>query len=91
MLDTQIAQAGITPDTEPTPYPRLAAEAVEHAKTHLGVDSVDDLWQELGFSSRMTFWRARRGLYDIRLSHASTIAARLDWPIERVFEGDDHG
>jgi hypothetical protein len=68
---------------------RLTAAALEHAKSHLGVGSVDDLWQRLGFSSRMTFWRARRGLYDIRLSHALAIAELLDWRLSEVFEGPE--
>lgn len=80
---------GITSDTASGPYMRLSAAAVEHAKTKLGVDGVDDLCRELGFTSRQTFWRARRGHYDVRLSHAYAIAERLSWPISRVFEAAD--
>jgi hypothetical protein len=87
VLDTEIAPQGITSDTATGPYMRLTPAAVERAKTKLGVDSVDDLWQELGFSSRMTFWRARRGLYDIRLSHALSVASLIGWPLSRVFKG----
>ena len=75
----------IRTDTD-TPYPRLTPAAVERAKTRTGVTDIDALWQELGFSSRMTFWRARRGLYDIRLGHAQQIADKLGWPLTRVFD-----
>lgn len=64
---------------------RLTPEAVERAKKKFGVDQVDDLWQKLGFNSRMTFWRARQGTYEPRLSHALAIADQLGWPLAKVF------
>ena len=91
MLDTQIPQVDIAPDTESGPHPRLTPAAIERAKEELGVEAVDDLWQKLGFSSRMTFWRARRGRYDIRLGHALTIADKLGWPLPQVFDNGEPG
>lgn len=72
-------------DTARGPYPRLTPAAVERAKTVTGISDIDALGRELGFS-RMTFWRARHGLYDIRLGHALRIARKIGWPLHRVFE-----
>lgn len=90
MLDTQEAEQPLRSDTHKRSYRQLTPAAIERAKNKLGVDNVDDLWQGLGFSSRMTFWRARRGQYDIRLSHALKVAETIGWPLSKVFqEADD--
>lgn len=77
-------------DTANGPYPRLTDAAVERAKTRLGISELDALWKELGFSSRQSFWRARRGQYDIRLSHAWKVQHLISWPMHRIFEGGPH-
>jgi hypothetical protein len=89
VLDTQTPTEGIMTDTDIGPYPRLTAAAVERAKTRLNISDIDALGQELGFS-RQSFWRVRRGQYDIRLSHAWKVAERIGWPLHRVFEGGPH-
>lgn len=86
VLDTETPPQGIRNDAATGSYLQLTPAAVERAKTTLGVDNVDDLWQGLGFSSRMTFWRARRGQYDIRLSHALKVAETIGWPLSKVFQ-----
>jgi len=73
-------------DTATGPYPRLSTAAVERAKTRLNISDIDALGQELGFS-RQSFWRVRRGQFDIRLSHALKVADRIGLPLHRVFEG----
>lgn len=75
-------------DTAKGPYPRLSPAAVERAKTRLGITELDSLGTALGFS-RPGFWRVRRGLFDIRYSHALRIAGRLGWPVHEVFETGD--
>lgn len=82
MPDTAIA-VGITSDAEPRL--KLTNAAIERAKRKLGVDTIDQLADRLGFS-RQTFWRLRKGEYDIRLSEATAIAEQIDWPITRAFE-----
>jgi hypothetical protein len=76
-------------DTATVPYPRLTAAAVERAKIRLNTSDIDALGQRLGFS-RQSFWRVRRGQYDIRLSHALRVSDAIGWPLHRVFEGG-HG
>jgi DNA-binding XRE family transcriptional regulator len=82
MPDTPAIGAGINIDAHRV---RITPAAVERAKTRLGVGQIDDLAERLGFS-RQTFWRLRRGEYDIRMSEARATAALVGWPIERVFE-----
>lgn len=82
MPDTATA-VGITEDAEPRL--KLTDAAVERAKRKLGVDTIDEVRLRFGFS-RQTFWRLRRGEYDIRLSEATSIAERINWPIDRAFE-----
>lgn len=85
MLDTETEPEGIGADTPGGPYPRLGADAVERAKTRLGITDIGALGQHLGFS-RMGFFRVRRGEQDVRLSHAFKIADQLDWPLDLIFE-----
>lgn len=80
---------GIRSDTAPRLYPRLTAAAVERAKIRLNITDIDALARRLGFS-RQSFWRVRRGQYDIRLSHALRVAGVIGWPLHRVFEGEPH-
>jgi DNA-binding XRE family transcriptional regulator len=87
---------GIVPDTQTLmtdtavgPYPQLTARAVERAKSRLGITDLEELASALGFS-RQSFWRVRRGEYDIRLSHALTIANRIGLPLHKVFQGGPH-
>lgn len=91
MLDTQDPHQGIRPDAEPGPYMRLTDDALARAKTKLGVDAVDELSKRLGLANRMSLWRLRRGLYDIRLSQATAIAEQLGWPLSKVFTKDTAG
>lgn len=72
-------------DTPRGPFPRLNPAAVERAKTWLDITDIDALGKELGFS-RQSFWRVRRGEYDIRLSHALTVAERLQIPLYQAFD-----
>lgn len=81
------------PDTPPgplispdTPYPRITVEALERAKARTKIATIDGLAQALGIN-RQSFWRARRGLYDIRLTEAMRISKAAGWTIERCFEG----
>lgn len=85
MPDTQIAPAEIAGDTTLGPYPRLTPAAVDRAKTRLGITELDSLGTALGFS-RMGFWRARFGQFDIRYSHALRVARRIGWSIDRCFD-----
>lgn len=82
MPDTQTGQ-DISPDT---PYPRITLAALERAMARSGCHQVEDLAEQLGFK-RQTFWRARRGQYNIRLIEAMRIARAAGWRIERCFEG----
>lgn len=84
MLDTKDPQ-GVSTDTAPGPHPRFTTAAIERAKTSLGITDLDSIGAALGFS-RMNFWRARRGDYDPRLSHARRIANQLDMPLDDVFD-----
>lgn len=86
MLDTQTRPEGLVDDTANGPYPRLTPTAVERAKTLLGITEIGELAEALGFS-RMNFWRVRRGLYDIRYSHARRVADQLNMPLDQVFHG----
>lgn len=83
--DTHDPLESIVVDAFASPYPRLRPVAIEHAKKHLGIWDLDALAKELGFS-RQSFWRVRRGEYDIRLSHALRVCQALNWPLYRVFE-----
>jgi hypothetical protein len=85
MLDTN-ESPGVITDTIRGPHPRFTAAAIERAKTIFGITDLDSIGAALGFS-RMNFWRARRGDYDPRLSHALRIAERLDMPLKVIFEG----
>lgn len=87
MLDTQMAPEDVVSDTAPGPYPRLSAAAIERAKISLGISDLTSLGSALGFNGRMTFWRARRGDYDISYAHAQRIADLIGMPINDVFEG----
>jgi DNA-binding XRE family transcriptional regulator len=86
MLDTQTRTEDIVTDTPDGPHPRFTSTAIERAKTVLGITDLDGLGAALGFS-RMNFWRARRGDYDPRLSHARRIARQLGMPLDQVFDG----
>lgn len=85
MLDTKEPE-GVSTDTPGGPHPRLTSAAIERAKTSLGITDLDSIGAALGFS-RMNFWRARRGDYDPRLSHARRIARQLGMPLDDVFDG----
>jgi len=86
MLDTQMKPEGIAADTADGPFPRLTTAAIERAKGRLGVTDIESLGAALGFS-RMNFWRVRRGLYDIRYSHAKRVADQCGLPLTETFEG----
>jgi hypothetical protein len=87
MLDTQTVPGETVADTPTGPYPRLSPAAVERAKIQLGITDLATLGTALGFNGRMTFWRARRGEYDIPLSHASRLARQLGMPLDQLFDG----
>lgn len=93
MLDTQTADelpVGISGDTQLGSYPLLRGAAVERAKTKLGIEDLNTLAGALGFS-RQSFWRVRRGEFDIPLSHSLRIARLLGWPLGRCFDNLDGG
>jgi hypothetical protein len=87
MLDTQTRPETNAGDTAFGPFPRLSATAIERAKERLGISDLTSLGAALGFKGRMTFWRARRGDYDISYAHAQRIARQLGMPLNDVFEG----
>jgi hypothetical protein len=87
MLDTQTRPEGVMADTASGPYPRLTPAAIERAKTVLGIADLTTLGAALGFNGRMTFYRARRGDYDISYAHAKRIADQLGMPLDQAFDG----
>lgn len=88
MADTHTATACIT--TDASPRYQLTPAAVDHAKRRLRVNKTEDLATKLGFS-RQTFWRLRRGTYDIPLHEAYAIADRIGMPLDRAFRPVTHG
>jgi hypothetical protein len=92
-IDPDTWQARIMPDTHTTPGSisldaprvRITQAAVDRAMRRLGARTIDGLAKRLGFS-RQTFWRLRRGDYDIRWSEIQTTAHAIGWPARRVFE-----
>jgi DNA-binding XRE family transcriptional regulator len=88
MADTQAVIDRISTDT-PARY-RLTDAAVERLKQRLGVDEIEDLADRLGFS-RQTFWRLRKGEYDIRLSRARYVASVAGMTVQQVFEAVARG
>ncbi|MFY1595415.1 hypothetical protein [Micromonospora sp. WMMD737] len=89
MADTQVVEPGITTDATPA-YWRLTDAAVERLMTRLGVTEIDALATRLGYP-RMTFYRLRKGLHDIRMSRAQEIARLCDWPLHDTFQQVTHG
>lgn len=83
MPDAPPGQTGIKEDAELRL--KLTDAAIQRAMRRLRIGTIDELGDRLGFS-RQTFWRLRRGEYDIRLSKATAVAEQIDWPIDRVFE-----
>ncbi|MFC0504281.1 hypothetical protein [Micromonospora costi] len=84
MADTQTLERGITTDARARW--RLTDQALRRLKRVTGISSTDELGARLGFPSRMTWWRLRNGLYDIRMSEAQHLSDVAGWPISRMFE-----
>lgn len=83
MPDTQTVTEHLTADAFPR-Y-KLTEAAVERLRTRLAVPDIETLGDRLGFS-RQTFWRLRKGEYDIKLAEARHLAALAAWPLDRTFE-----
>jgi hypothetical protein len=83
--DGKASAEAITTDGIRGDFPRLTPAAVDRAMTRLSVSTIAGLQVRLGFSD-MTFWRVRRGMYDIPYSHALRISRLIGWPLSRCFD-----
>lgn len=83
MTDTLSLGEGVKEDTAPK-Y-RLTREAVDRARTRLGLRRYEDLASHLGISRRSLF-RLLNGTYPISLGQAAKLAEEIGWPIHRAFQ-----
>lgn len=86
MLEADVRPESLSEDAVQGPHPRFSPVALDRAKALLGINDVEKIGSELGFS-RVGWWRNRAGLLDPRLSHARRVASRLGMTVDEVFVG----